>query len=74
MITAVEALPISIFGLGVRDVSYVYLFSKVGVTASSSVGLSLLYVSVTLLYSSLGGLVLLARQARKQGEDRASTP
>lgn len=66
VIAVVEALPISIFGLGVRDVSYVYLFTKVGQTPADCVALSLLYVSLSLLYASIGGVVHIVRQYRRR--------
>ncbi|MHC4952287.1 MAG: lysylphosphatidylglycerol synthase transmembrane domain-containing protein [Planctomycetota bacterium] len=73
LVTIVETLPISIFGIGVRDVSYVYLLGTVGVSAESSVGLSVLLVTLTLIYASSGGLVYATRQlrARREASDSA---
>ncbi len=69
VIEAISAIPISIFGVGVRDSLYVLYFGTVGISQAECLGMSLLYVTVTLLYSSLGGLLYLARQ----GEISAAT-
>ena len=80
LVTIVETLPISIFGIGVRDVSYVYLLGKVGVSAESAVGLSVLLVTLTLFCASSGGLVYASRQLRAKREahvpagDQHATP
>lgn len=61
LVSLVESMPISIFGIGTRDVSYVYLLGLVGVTAEKALSVSLLYVLLTLLYALLGGLVFALR-------------
>ena len=55
-------LPLSVGGLGVREQTYVSLFSTVGLSASVSVAMSLLNYTVTYLVIGLigGGLYLLA--------------
>ncbi len=63
LITLVEALPISIFGLGIRDASYVFFFSQVGVTREAALSLALLYLAVTVVYAAAGGIVFLLRGA-----------
>ncbi|MCI0345475.1 MAG: flippase-like domain-containing protein [Chloroflexi bacterium] len=61
LVSLVESLPVSIFGIGTRDVSYVYLLGLVGVSDAKALSLSLLYVLLTLLYALLGGLVFAFR-------------
>jgi uncharacterized protein (TIRG00374 family) len=61
LVSLVESVPISIFGIGTRDVSYVYLLGLVGVAQEKALSLSLLYVLLTLLYALLGGLVFAVR-------------
>jgi glycosyltransferase 2 family protein len=57
LITLIEALPVSIYGIGVRDLSYVYFFSKVGMTDFQTRALALLYLGLTLIYSLVGGVL-----------------
>jgi hypothetical protein len=69
VISVVEALPISIFGLGVRDASYVFFFGQVGVPRVEALSLAVLYVILSLVYGALGGVVFALR-----GRSRARTP
>ena len=59
VIEALAAIPVSIFGIGVRDSGYAFFFGAVGLTEAQCLSLSLLYVTVTLVYASLGGLLYL---------------
>jgi uncharacterized protein (TIRG00374 family) len=63
MVTLMEALPISIYGLGVRDLTYVLFFTQVGHTEVEALSMALAYLILTLLYSLAGGVVLLLRPA-----------
>jgi hypothetical protein len=63
LITLGEALPVSIFGIGVRDGLYVLFFSFAGVPREKALALSMVYVFVSILYSLLGGLVFLLRRS-----------
>ena len=65
LITLGEALPISIFGIGVRDSLYVFFFTPpgVGATKEQALSMALVYVAITLVYSLIGGLVFLLRPA-----------
>ena len=79
VIEAIATLPISIFGVGVRDSLYVLYFGTVGISEAQCLSMSLLYVTVTLLYSSLGGLLYLSRQGEirsrsQQGEESPAEP
>ena len=62
-------LPISFAGLGVREATYVLLFSQVGMTPEVALSLSLLvYVLGTLMPGLVGGVIYLLRGARSYGE------
>jgi glycosyltransferase 2 family protein len=64
-ISLIEALPVSIYGLGIRDATYVYFFTRVGVDRVHALSLALAYVLVTLLYSLSGGIIFAMRPGRK---------
>lgn len=68
-VSIMEALPVSIFGLGIRDASYAYFFAHVGLPDVYALTLALTYVAVTLVYASSGGIIFLLRRA-----PRASSP
>jgi len=59
LMSVIAMLPISIAGLGLREGSAVYLFTKVGLDAAGAISLSLLWFAVTALCSALGGIVFL---------------
>jgi uncharacterized protein (TIRG00374 family) len=61
LITLLEALPISIFGLGLRDAGYVFFFGWAGMNNVETRSLALLFLGTTVSYSLLGGLVYLSR-------------
>jgi uncharacterized membrane protein YbhN (UPF0104 family) len=60
IINALVAIPITIAGLGLREISFVTLFDmfflKLGVTSHQAVSLSLLAFSVLMLVSLVGGI------------------
>jgi glycosyltransferase 2 family protein len=62
LVGLVESVPISVFGIGTRDVSYVYLLGLVGTEQAPALSLSVLYVVLTILYALLGGLVFALRR------------
>ena len=62
LITLGEALPISIFGIGVRDSLYVSFFAQGGASREQSLALALVYVLITIVYSLLGGVLFLLRK------------
>ena len=70
LITALSMLPVSVAGLGVREGGVIYFFGKVGVDAATALGMSLVWFSLTLLVSSLGGLAFLvdAHTAKRAGD------
>ena len=59
IITLMEALPISIYGIGVRDYGYVYFFSQVGMGDSQTRSLALFFMATAVCYSLIGGLFFL---------------
>ena len=62
LITLGEALPVSIFGIGVRDGLYVFFFAQAGAAREQALALALVYVLITIVYSLLGGAWFLLRR------------
>lgn len=62
----VEALPISIYGLGIRDATYVFFFTRMELPEVHGLTLALAYVLATLLYSLSGGVIFLVRPVMTQ--------
>lgn len=62
LVSLVESLPVSIFGIGTRDVSYVYLLGLVGVSQEQALSVSLLYVVLSLGYALIGGVMFALRR------------
>ena len=58
-----ESIPISIYGLGLRDAGYVFFFRQIGLPSAEAAALaiSVLYVVMTAGYAALGGLLLANR-------------
>ena len=67
LITLGEALPISIFGIGVRDSLYVFFFAQGGASREQALALALVYVLITIVYSLVGGALFLLRRPAKRG-------
>ena len=63
LITLGEALPISIFGIGVRDSLDVFFFAQGGASREQALSMALVYVLITLVYSLFGGGLFLLRRA-----------
>jgi uncharacterized membrane protein YbhN (UPF0104 family) len=59
LITVLAMLPVSVAGLGVREGGVVFFFGKVGVDPATALGMSLIWFSLTVLVSAIGGLALL---------------
>ena len=69
VIMVMEALPISIYGIGVRDYGYVYFFTQVGMGDLQTRSLALFFMAISICYSLIGGLFFLYKLwARKQEE------
>ena len=52
-------LPVSLAGLGVREGGVVYFFAKAGVEPAVALSMSLVWFSLNLIVSLLGGLAFL---------------
>ncbi len=61
LITLMEALPLSIYGIGIRDMGYVFFFGWAGLSDVQTRSLALSFLAVTVSYSLLGGLAYLWR-------------
>jgi uncharacterized protein (TIRG00374 family) len=72
LITLLEALPISIFGLGLRDVGYVFFFGYTGMSELQTRSLALLFFAVAVGYSLIGGLLHLGRTLTAAKEEKTA--
>ncbi|MGX9727005.1 MAG: lysylphosphatidylglycerol synthase domain-containing protein [Candidatus Electronema sp. VV] len=72
LITLLEALPISIFGLGLRDAGYVFFFGWTGMTELQTRSLALLFFAVAVSYSLIGGLAYLGRTAQGMRKEKSA--
>jgi glycosyltransferase 2 family protein len=66
LISLLEAVPVSIYGLGLRDTGYVLFLTQTGYTRGDAAALSLLYVSASLAYAAVGGLIWAARRGTRE--------
>jgi uncharacterized protein (TIRG00374 family) len=57
-----EALPISVAGIGLREGGLIYFLSKVGYTSSEAIALSIVVVSCRYTMNLTGGLLFLTRR------------
>jgi uncharacterized protein (TIRG00374 family) len=74
LITLMEALPISLFGLGLRDMGYVFFFGWVGMTDVQTRSLALLFLGTSVGYSLIGGVVYLLRLLSSEPNRPADSP
>lgn len=65
LISLLEAVPASIYGVGFRDAGYVIFFTQVGRTREDALVMALLYVAVTLLYALIGGIIFVIKKKRE---------
>ena len=66
LISLLEAIPASIYGVGLRDAGYVIFFMQVGRTREDALTMALLYVAVTLLYALVGGIVFVVKKRQER--------
>ena len=66
IINLLESIPFTIYGIGFRDYGYMMFLTAAGAAAADTytMNMSVIYVTLTLVYSSLGGLIFLARTRR----------
>jgi uncharacterized protein (TIRG00374 family) len=62
IISALQLVPISLNGLGVREGAYVFFFGTIGVAAGQAVAASLLFGLVVTAVSLAGGVLFVARR------------
>ncbi|NLB55287.1 MAG: flippase-like domain-containing protein [Lentisphaerae bacterium] len=76
IITVLEAIPLTIFGLGFRDAGYSMFFKHVGIAEfeKTAAAMCLLYVASTLLYSMIGGVIFLLERAEHKGKPGENIP
>ncbi len=63
-ITLMETIPVSVFGVGLRDTGYAWFMASVGRGRAEAAALALLYVAVTLIYIAQGGVLFAVRRRR----------
>ncbi|MFA6636817.1 MAG: lysylphosphatidylglycerol synthase transmembrane domain-containing protein [Candidatus Omnitrophota bacterium] len=59
-----SSFPVSINGIGLREVSYVFFFSIIGISPTAAVALSFLVFTMHILASAAGGMIFLAGEGR----------
>lgn len=64
IINVISMIPVSLNGLGVRENSYVLLFSRVGLGGEVSLAMSLLSFFIIFVYSLIGGVLFLFYKRR----------
>ena len=64
IINVISMIPVSLNGLGVRENSYVILFSRVGLDGEVSLAVSLVSFFVIFLFSLIGGLFFIFQRRR----------
>jgi hypothetical protein len=66
LISLAGMLPLSVNGLGIREVLYMLLFGQIGIPADVAVSMALLYTVVTLTASLPGGIVTLLQRRHER--------
>ncbi len=66
IITIISLIPLTINGLGLRETAYVYFFSSIGIAESEAFSISLVYLAISVITSSIGGIifVFLSRESK----------
>lgn len=64
IITVIESIPLTPFALGIRDASYVYFFTKVGLSIEQAESLAVTYILMTFAYAFLGGVIFLCQKRK----------
>lgn len=71
VVAILEAIPVSFYGLGLRDAGYLAFFTEVGLNEprAHAMSLSMLYLGLTVFYVAIGGALLLVRMSREKATD-----
>lgn len=62
IILALTMLPVSMNGLGVREMAYAYFFTRVGVSTEEAVTVSICFFLIVTLVSLMGGIIFVFRK------------
>ncbi len=62
LITLMEAVPVSVYGIGVRDMGYVFFFQYAGISEVHTRSLAIVFLGVTFCYAMMGGILFLGRK------------
>ena len=62
IISAIQMLPISVSGFGVREGAYVFFFGSVGLTSTQAIASSLIFWALVALVSLAGGVIFALRK------------
>lgn len=75
LITLMEALPVSLYGVGLRDLGYVFFFSssRVGMDKAQAGSLALLFLGISIGYSLIGGIIYIQRLLTSDTNNPADT-
>jgi uncharacterized protein (TIRG00374 family) len=74
LVWVISAIPISISGLGLRELSFVYLLSLQGVTAEAATALSLQFFAISVVIGVLGAPLLWSTPSLKVTTAAGRTP
>jgi hypothetical protein len=62
IILFITLLPVSINGLGIREWAYIYFFGRLGLSMAEAVAASLLFFTLLILVSLIGGVIFALRR------------
>ncbi len=64
IISLMEALPISIYGIGVRDAAYVFFYGQAGISQSEAASMALLFLFTTITYALSGAVIFILKSLK----------
>jgi hypothetical protein len=67
VISVVTMIPVSLNGIGIREASYIYFFTKVGTSGAEAFSMSLLTCALLVFTSLIGGAIYASRGLRREG-------
>lgn len=72
IISSVSAIPVSLAGIGIREASFIILFTKIGLTSAQALSLSLLAFITMCLVNLIGGIEYLriGKPSEKKGDEK----